>query len=131
MFEEKENKFYYITVMNENYTQPEMPVGVEEGIIKGMYQLRKSKKGGKKSVELMGGGTILREVEAAALEVAQPACARGTVPGPARAVEGRPQRSGLGRQAHPEEVGNAAHHELSGGIVEAVQVGADQRELPH
>jgi pyruvate dehydrogenase E1 component len=66
MFEEKENKFYYITVMNENYTQPEMPVGVEEGIVKGMYRLRKSKKRGKKSVELMGGGTILREVEAAA-----------------------------------------------------------------
>ncbi len=66
MFEEKENKFYYITTMNENYHQPEMPVGVEEGIIKGMYSLRKSKKRNKLGVELIGGGTILREVEAAA-----------------------------------------------------------------
>jgi pyruvate dehydrogenase E1 component len=66
MFREKENKFYYITTMNENYQQPEMPVGVEEGIVKGMYQLRKTRKRGKKAVELMGAGTILREVEAAA-----------------------------------------------------------------
>ncbi len=66
MYAEKENKFYYITTMNENYVQPEMPVGVEEGIIKGLYPLRKSKKRGKKSVELLGSGTILREVEAAA-----------------------------------------------------------------
>jgi pyruvate dehydrogenase E1 component len=66
MFAEKENKFYYITTMNENYHHPEMPVGVEEGIIKGLYQLRKSKKRTKLAVDLIGGGTILREVEAAA-----------------------------------------------------------------
>jgi pyruvate dehydrogenase E1 component len=66
MFAEKENKFYYITTMNENYLHPEMPVDVEEGIIKGLYQLRKSKKRGKLSVDLIGAGTILREVEAAA-----------------------------------------------------------------
>jgi pyruvate dehydrogenase E1 component len=66
MFQERENKFYYITAMNENYHQPEMPVGVEQGIIKGMYRVRKSKKRSKKKVELMGAGTILREVEAAA-----------------------------------------------------------------
>jgi pyruvate dehydrogenase E1 component len=66
MFTEGENKFYYITAMNENYHQPEMPPGVEEGIIKGMYPVRRSKKRSKKSVELLGAGTILREVEAAA-----------------------------------------------------------------
>jgi len=66
MFAERENKFYYITTMNENYHQPEMPVGAEEGIIKGLYQLHKSKKRTKLAVDLIGGGTILREVEAAA-----------------------------------------------------------------
>ena len=66
MFQERENKFYYITAMNENYHQPVMPVGVEEGIIRGMYPLRKSKKRSKKKVELLGAGTILLEVEAAA-----------------------------------------------------------------
>ncbi|MCZ6828487.1 MAG: pyruvate dehydrogenase (acetyl-transferring), homodimeric type, partial [Gammaproteobacteria bacterium] len=66
MYQEREKKFYYITAMNENYHQPEMPVGVEEGIIKGMYPTRKSKKRSKKKVEMMGAGTILREVEAAA-----------------------------------------------------------------
>ena len=66
MYAEQENKFYYITTMNENYVQPEMPVGVEEGIIKGLYPLRKTKKRVKKVVDLLGSGTILREVEAAA-----------------------------------------------------------------
>ena len=67
MFGEKENCFYYITTMNENYTHPEMPVGVEEGIIKGMYLLDEGKKKkGKKRVQLMGSGTILREVRVAA-----------------------------------------------------------------
>jgi pyruvate dehydrogenase E1 component len=66
MFADKENKFYYVTVMNENYVQPEMPEGVEDGIIKGLYSLRKSTKRSKLSVDLIGAGTILREVEAAA-----------------------------------------------------------------
>lgn len=65
MYELQENKFYYITAMNENYQHPEMPVGVEEGIIKGIYRLIKSKSKSKKRVQLMGSGTILREVEAA------------------------------------------------------------------
>ncbi|RLQ23658.1 pyruvate dehydrogenase (acetyl-transferring), homodimeric type [Seongchinamella sediminis] len=66
MYELGENKFYYITTMNENYHHPAMPEGAEEGIIKGMYRLRAS--AGKKHlrVQLMGAGTILREVEAAA-----------------------------------------------------------------
>jgi pyruvate dehydrogenase E1 component len=66
MYQEKENKFYYITVMNENYTQPAMPIGCEAGIIKGMYLLKEVKPRAKKRVQLLGSGTILREVEAAA-----------------------------------------------------------------
>ncbi|MFA5959094.1 MAG: pyruvate dehydrogenase (acetyl-transferring), homodimeric type [Tatlockia sp.] len=62
MYEKKENVFYYITVMNENYTHPEMPKGVEEGIIKGMYLLSESTKPAKHHVQLLGSGTILREV---------------------------------------------------------------------
>lgn len=65
MFQDKENCFYYLTLMNENYPHPEMPEGSQEDIIKGMYLLREAK-GGKARVQLMGSGTILREVEAAA-----------------------------------------------------------------
>ncbi len=61
MYGEQENVFYYVTTMNENYTMPAMPEGVEEGIIKGMYEFRKG--GNKKlKVQLMGSGTIFREV---------------------------------------------------------------------
>ena len=66
MYQDKENCFYYITLMNENYVQPEMPVGCEEGIIQGMYLRSEAKGKVKHRVQLMGGGTILREVEAAA-----------------------------------------------------------------
>jgi len=66
MYELGENKFYYITTMNENYLQPAMPEGAEEGIIKGMYRLRTSSGSKHLRVQLMGAGTILREVEAAA-----------------------------------------------------------------
>ncbi len=61
----QEDVFYYITVMNENYEHPAMPAGAESGILKGMYLFRK---GGnrKKRVQLLGSGTILREVIAAA-----------------------------------------------------------------
>ena len=65
MFQDKENKFYYITTMNENYAHPAMPIGAEEGIVKGMYLLQEGKQAEKK-VQLMGCGTILREVIAAA-----------------------------------------------------------------
>ncbi|MBI2993275.1 MAG: pyruvate dehydrogenase (acetyl-transferring), homodimeric type [Gammaproteobacteria bacterium] len=65
MFAKEEDVYYYITVMNENYEHPAMPEGAEEGILRGMYLLHK---GGKKKlrVQLMGSGTILREVIAAA-----------------------------------------------------------------
>ena len=65
MIEEQESIFYYITVMNENYPHPPMPEGVEEGILKGMYLLKEGRKG-QPRVQLMGSGTILREVLAAA-----------------------------------------------------------------
>ncbi|CAM4394424.1 MAG: Pyruvate dehydrogenase E1 component [Legionellaceae bacterium] len=64
MYQNNESIYYYITVMNENYTHPDMPEGVEEGIIKGMYLLKSTE--GKVRVQLLGSGTILREVIAAA-----------------------------------------------------------------
>lgn len=66
MIEEQQDIFYYITVMNENYVQPAMPKGAEEGIIKGMYLLEEDKKEAAHHVQLLGSGTILREVEEAA-----------------------------------------------------------------
>jgi pyruvate dehydrogenase E1 component len=66
MYEQRENVFYYITVMNENYTHPDMPKGVEEGIVKGMYVFKEEKSKAKTHVQLMGCGTILREVITAA-----------------------------------------------------------------
>jgi len=65
MYQEGENRFYYITTMNENYTQPDMPDGVEDGIIQGMYPVRRADGAGLR-VRLMGAGAILREVDAAA-----------------------------------------------------------------
>ncbi|QDC96557.1 pyruvate dehydrogenase (acetyl-transferring), homodimeric type [Candidatus Methylopumilus universalis] len=61
MIENQEDVFYYITVMNENYSHPEMPKGSEAGIINGMYSFSTSKIKGEK-VQLMGSGVILREV---------------------------------------------------------------------
>ena len=66
MFQEQEDMFYYLTVMNENYEHPDMPAGAEQDIIKGMYQLKKGASGGKHRVQLLGCGTIFREVIAAA-----------------------------------------------------------------
>ncbi|MEX0943489.1 MAG: pyruvate dehydrogenase (acetyl-transferring), homodimeric type [Pseudomonadales bacterium] len=67
MYVENLPRFYYITVMNENYQQPAMPKDCEEGIIKGMYLLQKgTRKNSKKAVQLIGSGTILLEVIAAA-----------------------------------------------------------------
>jgi pyruvate dehydrogenase E1 component len=66
MYEEGENVFYYITTMNENYHHPDMPEGVEDGIVKGAYALKTTPATDGPRVQLMGAGTILREVEAAA-----------------------------------------------------------------
>jgi len=65
MYQEQEDVYYYITVMNENYTHPGMPAGAEEGIRKGLYLFRRGRSG-KHTVQLLGSGSILREVIAAA-----------------------------------------------------------------
>ena len=67
MISDQENIFYYITCMNENYTHPPIPKNCEKGILKGMYLLKKSvKQENSSKPQLMGSGTILREVEKAA-----------------------------------------------------------------
>jgi len=65
MIGEQENVFYYITCMNENYVHPPIPAGVEDGILRGMYLLDVGKQGQIRP-QLMGSGTILREVLGAA-----------------------------------------------------------------
>jgi pyruvate dehydrogenase E1 component len=68
MIEDQVDEYYYITLMNENYPHPDLPADAVEGVIKGMYLLKdagKAKKG-ELRVQLMGSGTILREVLAAA-----------------------------------------------------------------
>src|SRR5579863_9811306 len=66
MLKEQEDVFYYITLMNENYRHPPLPDGVEEGILRGMYLWRDGGESAGPRVQLMGSGTILREVIAAA-----------------------------------------------------------------
>ncbi|HUY28491.1 MAG TPA: pyruvate dehydrogenase (acetyl-transferring), homodimeric type [Candidatus Binataceae bacterium] len=66
MFHEQEDVFYYITLMNENYTHPPMPEGARDGILRGMYLLRDGGNSKAPRVQLMGSGTILREVIAGA-----------------------------------------------------------------
>ena len=62
MHEKKENIFYYITTMNENYSHPEMPKDSEQGILKGMYKIKEFSKYKKTKIQLLGSGTILREM---------------------------------------------------------------------
>ncbi|WP_075221356.1 pyruvate dehydrogenase (acetyl-transferring), homodimeric type [Acuticoccus yangtzensis] len=59
MFVQQDDVYFYLTLMNENYVHPDMPMGAEEGIIKGLYRLTKVEKPGDKHVNLMGSGTIL------------------------------------------------------------------------
>jgi pyruvate dehydrogenase E1 component len=67
MMKEQEDVYYYVTLMNENYAHPAMPPGAEDGIRRGMYLFREGvKKKGQFGVQLLGSGTILREVIAAA-----------------------------------------------------------------
>jgi pyruvate dehydrogenase E1 component len=70
MYAEQEDVYFYLTLMNENYQHPAMPEGAEEGILRGLYLLREAPKRRKAAgggrVQLLGSGTILREVEAAA-----------------------------------------------------------------
>ncbi len=62
MHEKKENIFYYITTMNENYSHPEKPKGSEQGILKGMYKIKEYSKYKKTKIQLLGSGSILREM---------------------------------------------------------------------
>jgi pyruvate dehydrogenase E1 component len=66
MYEQQDDVYYYITLMNENYPHPGMPAGAGEGIVKGLYLLQEGAKSKGQRVQLMGSGTILREVMAAA-----------------------------------------------------------------
>ena len=68
MHEKNENIFYYITTMNENYSHPAMPKdkNCEEGILKGMYKIKEFNRYKKTKIQLLGSGTILREMMAAA-----------------------------------------------------------------
>ena len=66
MYEAQQDVYYYVTLMNENYPHPGMPEGAEAGIIKGLYLLKGGAKGKGARVQLMGSGTILREVVSAA-----------------------------------------------------------------
>ena len=65
MHEKNENIFYYITTMNENYSHPEMPKDCEDGILKGMYKIKESSSSKEAKIQLLGSGTILREMMAA------------------------------------------------------------------
>ncbi|RJG50055.1 pyruvate dehydrogenase (acetyl-transferring), homodimeric type [Motilimonas pumila] len=71
MYDDNENIYYYLTVMNENYEQPEMPEGVEEGIRKGIYKLDEVKGKGKGKVQLLSSGTIMLQVREAAAILAE------------------------------------------------------------
>ena len=66
MHDNQENIFYYITVMNENYKHPKIPEDSEKGILKGMYLFKEFNNKGKIKIQLLGCGTILREILAAA-----------------------------------------------------------------
>ncbi len=68
MYVDQEDIYYYITVLNENYPQPALPEGAEAGILKGMYLLHPAAAdaASQPRVQLVGSGSILREVEAAA-----------------------------------------------------------------
>ncbi len=66
MFQEQEDVYFYVTLMNENYAHPGLPEGAEAGIVKGMYLLQDGGESKGPRVQLLGCGTILREVIAAA-----------------------------------------------------------------
>jgi pyruvate dehydrogenase E1 component len=103
MVEKEEDVFYYITVMNENYGHPEMPKGVEEGIIKGLYQFNQVKaKNSQLHIQLMGSGTILREVIHAADVLANDYDVNVT-------VWSAPSFNELGRDARAVERHNRLH----------------------
>ena len=66
MYVDQQDVYFYLTLMNENYAHPDMPMGAEEGIIKGLYALSKTRKPARAHVNLMGSGTILVQAMKAA-----------------------------------------------------------------
>ncbi|MFJ3486355.1 alpha-ketoglutarate dehydrogenase [Pseudomonas sp. NPDC090202] len=72
MLEQDVDEFYYVTLMNENYAQPSLPAGAEQGVIRGLYRFGgHAVEGGQGLVRLLGAGSILREAIAAAELLAQ------------------------------------------------------------
>ena len=71
MFVDQEDVYFYLTLMNENYVHPDMPMGSEEGIVRGLYRLSKADKRAKAHVNLMGSGTILVQAMRAAEMLAE------------------------------------------------------------
>ena len=70
MYVEDERIFYYVTIMNENYTQPAIPDGVTNGILRGMYKLVSiDRSGSKRKIRLLGSGAILNEVMKASIRL--------------------------------------------------------------
>ena len=65
MIEQQKDRYYYLTIYNENHQHPPMPAGVEKGIVRGMYLFKSEEKPAKTHVQLMGSGSIMREVIAA------------------------------------------------------------------
>ena len=65
MIEQQKDRYYYLTIYNENHQHPAMPAGVEKGIVRGMYLFKSEDKPAKTHVQLMGSGSIMREVIAA------------------------------------------------------------------
>jgi len=61
MYQEMEDRFYYLMIYNENYAQPTMPEGVHEGILRGLYRYQAALSGGTPQVHLFGSGPILNE----------------------------------------------------------------------
>jgi pyruvate dehydrogenase E1 component len=115
MYAEQEDVYYYITVMNENYSHPDMPAGSEAGILKGMYLLRASEEKKKERVQLLGSGTILREVIAGAALLEKDFGVAADVWSVTSFNQLR--RDGLAAQRwnmlHPEEKPRLSHVELS------------------
>jgi len=67
MYKDQESIFYYLTVMNEQYAMPPMPDGARDGILKGLYRVRKAKNPeARLKAQLLGSGAILPEVIRAA-----------------------------------------------------------------
>src|SRR5690606_33573595 len=110
MCAEHENVYYYIACMNENYAHPPMPEGAREGILRGMYRFKQGGKGTVR-VQLLGSGTILREVIAAAEILAQDFNIPADIWGVTSFSELRREALGVGRwnDRHPRIEPRVSH----------------------